>query len=298
MKSLPLDLSNYPALLAQKDLDLLKGCSIIKKIDAQKEQIKKNYDVLCASNSDLNKAVSLEEFTRGTILASQRAYDLAYTDGSIRQVLIPYIDVSPINHGSPNNVKCFQRDGYLKLIATSPIERGQIVVQAQSKACNSSVFIKSGFIAENNEENNSVPIIAELDVQDPNFKMKLELINQAEIAQNFVLNQSFIVKSTCEFFSWCRYIVYDEDQAFLVLARTQAIQQANTKMAQQGMTPEEQEKYKDQIFKARDFQPISMKNEKAALKKVISICLGLLCKYPTTMKNDIKELESGKLSYS
>ena len=57
--------------------------------------------------------------------------------------------------------------------------------------------------------------------------------------------------------------------------------------------------FQNDIFKARDFQPISIRNERLALKKVISICLGLLCSYPTSMKEDIKELETNKkLTYN
>ena len=88
-------------MLSDKELEMLKGCTINLKIEKEKESNKKDYELLCASNPDLSKSVSLEEFTKGLILSSQRAYDLAYTDGSIRQVLIPYVDVSPINHGSP-----------------------------------------------------------------------------------------------------------------------------------------------------------------------------------------------------
>jgi len=77
-------MTNYPTLLNEKDKELLKGCTINDKIDAAKELMKKDYDILCKSAPDLSKTVSFEEFTRGVIIASQRAYDLAYTDGSIR----------------------------------------------------------------------------------------------------------------------------------------------------------------------------------------------------------------------
>ena len=238
LKSLPLDMSNYPTLLSQSDRELLKGCAINSKIDNSLSVIRKDYDILCQTAPELAQSITIEDFTRGVILASQRAYDLTYTDGSIRQVLIPYIDVSPINYGKPQNVKCYQKDGFLQLVSSAPIQRGETIVQAQSRACNSSVFIKSGFIADDNEKNNTIPIDVGLDTSDPNFKVKLELISQPEPYQNFILTKSFTVKSTCEFFSWCRYITYNEDQAFLVLAKTQALQEANTKMKARGATPE------------------------------------------------------------
>lgn len=90
--------------------------------------MRRDYDALCQTAPELSDQISFEEFQRGSILASQRAYDLAYTDGSIRQVLIPYIDMSPINYGSPQNVKVYQRDGYLKLVSSTPIARGEAIV--------------------------------------------------------------------------------------------------------------------------------------------------------------------------
>lgn len=211
MKSLPLDVSNYPTMLSEADRDLLKGCAINTKIDSALAIMQKDYDILCQTAPDLTKEVTFEEFKKGVILASQRAYDLTYTDGLVRQVLIPYIEVSPINYGKPQNVKCYQQNGYLKLISSAAIGRGETVVQAQSKACNSSVFIKSGFIAEDNDINNSIPVDVSLDTQDKMFKVKLELISQPQHSQNFILTKSFTVKSTCEFLSWCRYAVYDDD---------------------------------------------------------------------------------------
>jgi hypothetical protein len=37
------------------------------------------------------------------ILAALRAYDIVFDDGLTRQVLIPYVDLNPINHGKPAN---------------------------------------------------------------------------------------------------------------------------------------------------------------------------------------------------
>jgi len=55
MKSLPMDLTNYPFLLSESDRKLLKGCAINTKIDTQLDQIKKDYDILCQSASELAK---------------------------------------------------------------------------------------------------------------------------------------------------------------------------------------------------------------------------------------------------
>jgi len=41
--------------------------------------------------------VSFEEYRKGKLWASTRAYDLAFTDGEVRQVLVPYLEMAPIN---------------------------------------------------------------------------------------------------------------------------------------------------------------------------------------------------------
>ena len=94
-------MTNFPTLLSEEDKELLKGCTINEKIYAAIEQMRKDYDILCKTVPDLNKTVSFEEFKKGVIIASHRAYDLVYTDGSIWQVLIPFIEVAQINYGSP-----------------------------------------------------------------------------------------------------------------------------------------------------------------------------------------------------
>lgn len=94
---------------------------------------------------------------------------------------MPYVDMSPINYGREENVKCLQLEGNLRLQASKDIARGEIIVQMKTHACNSSVFLSSGFLAENNRENNKFNLKASLDESDPLFAVKLQLINAEEI---------------------------------------------------------------------------------------------------------------------
>lgn len=53
-----------------------------------------------------------------------RAYNVVYTDGETRQVLIPMVDMAIINsQGTQTNCTIVQRDSQLKLLATRKINR-------------------------------------------------------------------------------------------------------------------------------------------------------------------------------
>ena len=48
------------------------------------------------------------------------------------------------------------------------------------------------------------------------------------------------------------------------------------------------------FFKAREITPISVRNERMALKKLVSVCLSTLVNYSTSYKEDLELLEKDK----
>lgn len=212
LNSLPTTVSNFPELFTQDDLKELEGSDLmLQRINNKNELVRKDYIALCDAEPDIKDFISFTEFQKGCIYASNRAYDLAFTDGSIRQVLIPFIELSPINYGLAANVKCLQIDSYLKLQACRNIRRGEIIVQQQSNACNSSVFLNSGFLADNNYDKNSVLIECQLDPKDKFISSKLDLIRDTEPVQKFLLRENFTVRDSYEFISWLRFLTFDEE---------------------------------------------------------------------------------------
>lgn len=93
--------------------------------------------------------------------------------------------------------------------------------------------MSSGFLADNNRANNKFTMNVELDKEDPLYGVKLELINADEISQSFNIRESIIHSDTFDLISWLRYSCYNEEQAYLVLARTQAINTAQEKYLNQ-----------------------------------------------------------------
>lgn len=78
--------------------DYLKGSDhTIIKISKKKYDERHDYDVLCCAVPEIAEQISFDEFLIGKIWASTRAYDLAFTDGEIYQVLVPYLEFGAIN---------------------------------------------------------------------------------------------------------------------------------------------------------------------------------------------------------
>jgi len=84
LKSLPQDLSNYPILFGEDQINKLKGSQMVEKIQKKKEMWTQDYNALLAVEPTLKDVCSLQEFLEGKVLASTRAYDIVYTDGSTR----------------------------------------------------------------------------------------------------------------------------------------------------------------------------------------------------------------------
>jgi len=154
----------FPENYTEKEMEMLKGCEhIAKKLELKNKVIQHDYDLLLAANPAIKDTVSLEEFKQGRTWAASRAYDLAFTDGQTRQVLVPFLEFSPINHGSELNVKCMQVDNHMKLMACKDIKKGDVIVQQQAKASNTDVLMNTGFCAENNGDRNNVVVDISLD---------------------------------------------------------------------------------------------------------------------------------------
>jgi hypothetical protein len=83
----------------------LVGCdSMILKTTMRKTMEVNDYKLLEMAYPDISKEITYEEFKRGKILAGTRSYDLVWTDGVVRQVLIPFLEFGAINFGGEPNV--------------------------------------------------------------------------------------------------------------------------------------------------------------------------------------------------
>jgi hypothetical protein len=69
-----------------------------------------------------------------------------------------------------------------------------------------------------------------------------------------------------------------------MLSKTQAINSAKEKYLVQNKTLDGFDSTKANLFKAREIQGISVKNERLMLKKLQQVCFEHLCKYKSSLK--------------
>jgi hypothetical protein len=208
---------------------------------------------------------------------------------------VPFLEFSPINHGSELNVKCMQVDNHMKLMACKDIKKGEVIVQQQARASNTDVLLNSGFCAENNQDKNSVVVEASLDPNHPCFALKLELMETTNVNYKFLLRKTFTQRDVYALISFLRFCVYDEDEAYLVLAKTQAMQMAKSQWVRSGRKPEEFNPRG--MFTGRELSHISQSNERLTLQKLISICLNAVVKYPQTLQEDLATLAKDDIDH-
>jgi hypothetical protein len=173
----PEDQSHYPGNFSEKEKELVAGCTdLLFKAEERNIIDSNDYTLLCSVCPELKDTVSLEEFKRGKKWASTRAYELAFTDGGKRGVMIPFIEFAQVNQGMAANVNLMQIDSAMKVVANKNIKKGEMIVQQRAIASNLDVFINSGFLPGNNEHNNTAMITCTIEPEDPLFATKLELI--------------------------------------------------------------------------------------------------------------------------
>ena len=106
----------------------MKGSSMVPKIKERVRSWRSDYERMCEAEPEIRNMMSFDEFKQYKQMVSIRAYDIGYTDGTTRQVLIPYVDMAPINFSEEPNVTCLQYGAYLRLQANREIKCGEIIV--------------------------------------------------------------------------------------------------------------------------------------------------------------------------
>lgn len=71
-------------MFGDTEYEYLKGSPMIDRIAQRKEIWQKDYDLLCEAEPSVKDVVTFDEFKEGKIIASLRAYDIVYTDGTVR----------------------------------------------------------------------------------------------------------------------------------------------------------------------------------------------------------------------
>mmetsp|Transcript_18498 Transcript_18498/g.28401 ORF Transcript_18498/g.28401 Transcript_18498/m.28401 type:complete len:129 (-) Transcript_18498:1170-1556(-) len=84
LKSLPQTVAQFPIRYSDEETKMLNGSLLVRKLDNIKQAWREDYDHLVQAEPELADVCTFDEFVKGKVIASSRAYDIVYTDGSVR----------------------------------------------------------------------------------------------------------------------------------------------------------------------------------------------------------------------
>lgn len=125
-----------------------------------------------------------------------------------------------------------------------------------------------GFIVENNDAN-EVPIKVYYNADDPMKEMKQEMISDGAEFKKFRVLDDLNEKIMTEFFSWLRFVEYDENIALLYQYQGAASVAQN----KHHDSDSDDDDYSSKGFKAKDLPPLSIQNEKKVLRKIKALAV-------------------------
>lgn len=135
-----------------------------------------------------------------------------------------------------------------------------------------------GFINLNNDAN-EVPIKVFYNENDTLKSVKKEMINDTAEFKKFRVVENLEDKVMHEFMSWIRYVEYDENIALMYQYKGAAIAAAQ-KYRRHDDSDSEDENDPSKGFKAKDLPPLSIRNEKKVLEKMLGLAKAQYEKYP------------------
>ena len=100
-----------------------------------------------------------------------------------------------------------------------------------------------------------------------------------------------------EFFSWLRFVEYDENITLIYQYQGAAISRAQ-KYRRGDDSDSDNEDDPSKGFKAKDLPPLSIRNEKKVLTRILFLAKEAYDKYDRTLEEDLKELERTDLTFN
>jgi protein-histidine N-methyltransferase len=202
------------------------------------------------------------------------------TDG-----FVPYADM--LNHKRPRQTTWYysdERKGFI-IEACDDIPRGEQVYDSYGKKCNSRFFLNYGFINLNNDAN-EVPLIVQLNKEDPGYEIKMKLINENQ--KNFLkfrVVDNLEDRVMAEFLSWLRYSEYEGDLAVLYLAKNEAINEYQRKRNSNKTRDSDDSDDVDlqDVFKGTSLNAINLENETRVWLRIARLATDASKGYETTL---------------
>ncbi|CAM9379344.1 unnamed protein product [Scytosiphon promiscuus] len=274
---LPTTLSNMPIFWSEEEMRLLKGSYLVTQVEERNQAIEGDYGVICDLYPPFRDVATLEEFKWARMCVCSRNFGLDI--GGLRtSALVPYADM--LNHYRPRETKWTYDNerGAFTITTLHRIMGGAQVYDSYGQKCNHRFLLNYGFAIENNQEANGfcpneVPLLFRLDARDPLRQKKARFWRMDGPEQRRV-----------------RLCVGDTDAVQGALSMLRIIVANAAEMV--GI--EEGARYMYRTVKDVRF-PLSVRNEAAAMERLLVLASGALDAYPTTLEEDKAALKNGGL---
>lgn len=265
---LPEYYANMPLSFDEEELGWLKGSFSLQKIADRIDSLRREYDSIRRAVPAFAKFTHVD-FVWARLVVITRIFGLVI-EGNKTDGLVPYADM--LNHRRPRESKWTFDDGRYGFIITSlkSIPRGAQVYDSYGRKCNSRFFVNYGFSLDVNEDN-EVVMRVQLPASDPHYNMKIRFLGGREInaKREFQVPCNYKEKKCKELFSFLRYI-HAVDSELMLLSSGEG-------------------------FKLNEIEPISIRNEIAALTHIKQVAQGVMAGFPETLQHDRDLLASDKL---
>ncbi len=251
---LPKKFDKNPIFFEQKYLKYLQGSQCLRKIKKRQLLLLKDYEIL-SKNCVLMKGYTYKEYIWARTVVITRIFGIV-VNGIKTQVLVPYADM--LNHTLNPKTRWYfdDKDKVFRIVARSDIVKNESVYDTYGRKCNSRFFVNYGFVLNNNRDN---LVLFEFDKTSSyvKFLKKKKWYKYGKVPLEYFIGINN--NNLNNFLSIIRYFVCDEKEYF-----------------SKSLTP--------------FLYPISISNERNALKFLMSICINHLKRYSKSKTEDLKIL--------
>jgi protein-histidine N-methyltransferase len=323
---LPPTLRNMPIFWSEEELSYLEGSHLLLQIHERSQAIADDYRAICQI-APLQQLCTLEEFKWARMCVCSRNFGLQM-DGHRTSALVPHADM--LNHYRPRETKwTFDEDRQAFTITSlQHISAGAQVYDSYGQKCNHRFLLNYGFAVEDNREldgfcPNEVPIELYVDPEDRLFTEKLDFWTRGEVASSppsampwlptstntlLVSKSAPVVKrvrvcvsnneNTRLLFSLLRALVCNEEELRAISSpvTTDGMTRAFfglTELHPGILSSNNNNNTPSTSYhrSCRDIRhPISIRNERAAMRLLLDVISRQFALYPTSLKQDIIDL--------
>lgn len=273
---LPQTLSNMPIFWTEDELEELRGSFLLHQIVDRKQAIASDYTSICRAAPQFEEICTLTEFQWARMCVCSRNFGLQI-DGHRTSAMVPHADM--LNHYRPRETKwtfdCARQA--FTITSLQGIPKGAEVLDSYGQKCNHRFLLNYGFAVENNRE---------IDGFCP---------NEVPITLHCSRPSEFWLRSDPCPTKRVRVCVSNNENTRLLFSLLRSIELTNEELehvraVSRSMHPQ----YHSSIVSASALdirRPVSIRNERAALKHLIQAIRKQQAAYPTTLEEDIRLLE-------